>query len=205
MADKLKGLRHPGRGNRFHSGLRRRQRKAGAVPFRPRGQGPCPVRQHAENGFRHQCPRAVGCLASSGRSVATRRCGAARRANSAAGQQEFQRADLSLRHRRLVRRLYVADAGDQGQVHRPGDDRRHDHAPARRHGFRRVDLCRGQSHRVRQSARHRKGPGGRRVDPAHPAALRPCRGAVPHPQQSAPFARGGGDLDGTAGEFAARI
>jgi hypothetical protein len=33
---------------------------------------------------------------------------------------------FSLRHRRLVRRLHVADLGDEGQVHRPGDERRHD-------------------------------------------------------------------------------
>ena len=39
-------------------------------------------------------------LASSGCAVATRRRGAARRTHSAAGQQKFRRADLSLRHRR---------------------------------------------------------------------------------------------------------
>ena len=41
-----------------------------------------------------------------------------------AGQRERGGRDLPLRHRRVVRRLHVAGAGDQGPVHRPGDDGR---------------------------------------------------------------------------------
>ena len=40
------------------------------------------------------------------------------------GNEQRGGGDLPLRHRRIVRRLYVAGPGDQGPVHRPGDDRR---------------------------------------------------------------------------------
>ena len=48
---------------------------------------------------------------------------AARRADLAAGQRESRIGrHLSLRDRGVVRRLYVASIGDQGAVHRAGDD-----------------------------------------------------------------------------------
>ena len=57
-----------------------------------------------------------------------------------------------------------------------------------------LDLRRSEGHRVRQPARHRKGPGGRRVDPAHPASFRPRRGAVSHPHKPSPLTRGCRDI-----------
>ena len=41
--------------------------------------------------------------------------------------------DLPLRHRRSIRRLYVAGVGDQGPVYRPGDDRRQRRAAGEGH------------------------------------------------------------------------
>ncbi len=203
MADKLKRLGIPATDIAFIQDYDADNAKLALFRSVRAGKVRILVRQHAENGFGNERPGAVDCACiilmlrgdpptwSSAKDAFLRQ-----------GNKNSDRADLSLRHRRLVRCLYVADVGNQGQVHLPSDERRHDHAPPRRHGLRRVDLCRGQSHRVRQSARHRKSPGGCRVDPVDPAALRPCRGTISHPRQPAPFTRGGAGLDGTARKFA---
>ena len=78
----------------------------------------------AEDGHRHQRPEAAGRPASSRRPVETGRSRAAGRPHPAAGQRQRGSGDLPLRHRRIVRRLYVAGPGNQGSIHRPGDDRR---------------------------------------------------------------------------------
>jgi hypothetical protein len=114
MADKLKRLGVPENEIAFIQDYDADNAKLGCS-VRPRGQSPCPVRQHAENGFGHECAGTPDCLASSGRPVATGGRGTARGTDSAAGQQEFQRADLPLRHRRLVRCLYVADVGTKAK------------------------------------------------------------------------------------------
>src|SRR6266446_5263161 len=69
--------------------------------------------------------------------------------------REYQRrgGDLPLRHGRLVRRLYVAGPGNQGQVYRPGAHRRQYGPAGGGHWRPGTVLCRGESHRVRQSCR----------------------------------------------------
>ena len=69
------------------------------------------------------------------------------------GNTQCRGADLPLRHRRQLRRLHVADAGNEGQVHPSSHDRRHDHVRRIEDiDSRGTDLRRSQSHRVRQSA-----------------------------------------------------
>ena len=80
--------------------------------------GPGADRQHAEDGHRHQRAEAAGRPASPRRPVEAGRGRAARGPHPPAGQRERGSGDLPLRHRRIVRRLHVAGAGDQGPVHR---------------------------------------------------------------------------------------
>ena len=65
--------------------------------------------------------------------------------------------------RRLLRRLHVAGPGDQGPVHRPGDDRRQHRAPGRGHRRPGALLRRGEGHRLGQPGRADARRGGRRA------------------------------------------
>ena len=94
-----------------------RRQETGAVRAGPQRRGARADRQHAEDGHRHQRPEAAGRPAPSRRPVETGRGRAARRPHPAAGQRERGSGDLPLRHRRIVRRLYVAGPGNQGPVY----------------------------------------------------------------------------------------
>ena len=74
-------------------------------------------RQHAEDGHRHQRPETPGRPASPRRPLEAGRGRATRRPHPPPGQRERGSGDLPLRHRRIIRRLYVAGPGNQGPVH----------------------------------------------------------------------------------------
>ena len=67
------------------------------------------ARQHPENGHRHQRAEAARCPAPPGCPVEARRSRAARGPHPTPGQPARRSGDLPLRHRRHLRRLYVAD------------------------------------------------------------------------------------------------
>jgi hypothetical protein len=108
-------------------------RKAGPVRPRPQRQRPRAVRQHVEDGHRHQRAEATGRPAPSRRPLETGRSRAARRPHPPPGQRQQGSGDLPLRHRRLVRRLYVAGARNQGAVYFAGDPRRQRRPESRGH------------------------------------------------------------------------
>ena len=153
------------------------------------GHGPDSVGQHAENGHRHQRPKAPGGAPSPRCALEARRGRATRRTYPAPGQRQRRGGDLPLRHRRLLRRLYVAGPGDQSPVHRPGHDRRSYRAPGR--GYRRPGalLCRGEGHRLRQSGRADAGRGGCRDQAPARLEKTPCRRTIPGPPPHARAAR----------------
>ena len=134
--------------------------------------GPRADRQHAEDGHRHQRPETAGGPASPRRPVEAGRGRAARGPHPPAGQRERGSGDLPLRHRRIVRRLYVAGTGDQGPVHRPGDDRRIGRPPGRGHRRPGTVLRRGEGDRLGQPGRADAGRGRRRAAAAGHAAGR---------------------------------
>ena len=110
--------RHPARADRRHRRRRFRRQEAGPLREGPQRLGAGADRQHAEDGHRHQRPEAPGRPAPPRRPVEAGRGRAARGPHPAPGQRERGSGDLPLRHRRIVRRLYVAGPGDQGPVHR---------------------------------------------------------------------------------------
>ena len=154
MADKVGTAGHPGKRNRLHSGLRLRCNAKLAL-FRDVRAGKVRVLFGSTQKMGSGTNVQERLIALHHLDAPWRPADVEQREGRILrqGNKNSSRADLPLRHRRLVRRLYVADVGDQGEVHRAGDERRHDDSPPRRHGLRRVDLRRGQSHRVRQSAR----------------------------------------------------
>ena len=175
--------RHPARADRRHRRRRFRRQEAGPVREGPQRLGARADRQHAEDGHRHQRPETAGRPASPRRPVEAGRGRAARRPHPAAGQRERGSGDLPLRHRRIVRRLYVAGPGNQGPVHLPGHDRRQRRPPGRGHRRPGALLRRGQGDRLGQPGGADAGRGRRRTAAAGHPEEEPRRRAVPRPPQ----------------------
>ena len=97
------------------------------------------------------------------------------------GNEQRRGGDLPLRHRRIVRRLYVAGPGNQGPLHRAGDDRRQRRPPGR--GYRRPGavLRRGEGDRLGQPGGADAGRGRRRTAAAGHPEEEPRRRAVSCP------------------------
>ena len=123
VAEKLVRLRHPRGTDRRDRRRRQRREEAGPLRTGPGGDGPGPDRQHSEDGDRDQRPEAARRPPPPRRPVEAGRGRAAGGPDPPAGERERGGLDLPLRDRGVVRRLHVAGAGDQGPVHRPGDDR----------------------------------------------------------------------------------
>ena len=152
-------------------------------------RGPRADRQHGEDGHRHQRPEAPGRPASPRRPVEAGRGRAARRPHPPPGQRERGSGDLPLRHRRIVRRLYVAGPGDQGPVYFAGDDRRDRRPPCRGHRRPGALLRRGEGDRLGQPGGAHAGRGRRRIAAAGHPEEEPRRRAVPRPPQPPRAAR----------------
>ena len=110
--------RHPPRADRRHRRRRIRRQETGPLREGQARLGARADRQHAENGHRHQRPETPGRPASPRRPLEAGRGRATRRPHPPPGQRERGSGDLPLRHRRIIRRLYVAGPGNQGPVHR---------------------------------------------------------------------------------------
>ena len=89
--------------------------------------------------------------------------------------------NIPLRDGRLVRRLYVADPGDQGPLHPAGDERPDIGAQRRGPRRRRADLRRDQGDCLRQSRRDGKGQNRHRNPQARPVARGAPQPAAQHP------------------------
>ncbi len=142
-------------------------------------------RQHAKDGHRHQRPETPGRTASPRRPVEAGRGRATRGPNPPPGQRERGSGGLSLRHGRIVRRLHVAGAGDQGPLHRPGHHRRQRRPPGRGHRRPGTFLRRGQGHCIGQPGRTDPGRGRRRTATARPPEKEPPGRTIPRPPQRA--------------------
>ena len=101
------------------------------------------------------------------------------------GNENRGSGDLSLRHGRIVRRLYVAGPGDQGPVHRPGHHRRQRRSPCRGHRRPGTFLCRGQGDRIGQSGGPDPCRGRRRVATPRLAQEESSRRTIRRPPQRA--------------------
>ena len=97
------------------------------------------------------------------------------------GNLNGEMQNIPLRDGRLVRRLYVADPGDQGPLHPAGDERPDLGALRRGSRRRRADLRRDQGDCLRQSRRDGKGQNRHRNPQARPAARRAPQPAAQHP------------------------
>ena len=159
--------RHPPRADRRHRRRRHRRQETGPLREGPQRPGPRAARQHAEDGHRHQRAETPGRAASPRCPLEAGRGRAARGPHPPPGQRERGSGDLPLRHRRLVRRLHVAGAGNQGPVHRPGHDRRQRRPPRRGHRRPGTLLRRGQGDCLGQPRRADPRRGRRRAATAH--------------------------------------
>ena len=167
--------RHSPRADRRHRRRRIRRQETGTLRESKARFGPRADRQHPENGHRHQRPETPGRPASPRRTVEAGRSRATRRPHPPPGQRERGSGDLSLRHRRIIRRLYVAGTGNQGPVHLPGHHRRQRRPPCRGHRQPGTLLRRGQGDRVGQPGRADTRRGRRRTATARLAQEEPPR------------------------------
>ncbi len=187
---KLVAARHPPVADRRRRRRRRRTRRS-----RPsssgcgRARSGCSSASTQKMGTGANVQRRLVCPPSPRRPVEAGRGRAAGGPNPPAGERERGGLHLPVRDRGVVRRLHVAGVGDQGPVHRPGDDGR-ERGPAGR-GHRRPGavVCRGEGHRLGEPG----GPDARRGRRRAPAALdpeeAPRRRAVPRPPERAGAAR----------------
>ena len=163
----------------------RRQNRPGqrrAVRRLPRRDRRRPDRQHREDGRRHQRPVPRHRPAPPRLPLAARRRRPARRPHPAPGQPQPRSPDPPLRHRKIVRRLHVADRRTQGPVHRPGHARPPGRPRDRGHRRRRPVLQRGQGPGHRQPAPDGKSRSRRRTNPTGTRRTRP----PPQPGRATP-------------------
>ncbi len=113
--------------------------------------------------------------ASPGCPLEARRGRTARRPDSPPRKRKRGSGHLPLRHRRLLRRLYVAGARNEGPVHRPGHHRRQRRPPGGGHRQPGTLLRRGQGHCLRQPGRADAGRGRRRAATPQPPEKEPSR------------------------------
>jgi hypothetical protein len=120
---KLVASGHPPRADRRHRRCRLRRQEAGPVRESPQRPGPGADRQHAKMGTGTNVQKRLVALhhldapgsrprSSSGRAASSGRATRTRKSRSTVTSPKG------------LRRLYVAGVGDQGAVHRPGDDGR---------------------------------------------------------------------------------
>ena len=189
IVDKLVAARHPPRANCRHR--RRRLRRQEAVALRE-GQERCrprAPREHPEDGHRHERPETPRGPPSPRCPVEAGRGRAARGPHPPPGERQRGSRHLPLRHRGIIRRLYVAGTRDQGAVYRPGHNRRERRPPRRGHRQPGALLRGGEGHRLGQPRRADARRGGRRAKaPGHPEE-EPRRRAVSRPPQHPRAAR----------------
>ena len=97
------------------------------------------------------------------------------------GNDEQRGADLPLCDGGFLRRVHVADAGNQGALYPAGDARRNVGPGGRGPRQRRSHLRRDQGDCVRQSGRRREDQDRYRNPQARPVACRSCEPTAPHP------------------------